>query len=147
MKGRKPKAPALKLLTGNKRTKKPPADIWPESSLPDPPPWLSDQAKTEWDRLAPLLYGHGLLSQLDRNALATYCMAYDRWLTAEAMLKESGLLIVSYGQTVPNPALKISIQTTEMMAKIGDGFGLSPLSRQRLHTKRRETSDPETDSL
>lgn len=92
--GRKPKPTALKLVTGNPGKR---ALNKKEAKLglaePTPPTFLCDDAKVEWGRVCSALYAAGLMTELDRAALAAYCAAYGRralppglhpWLVAEA---------------------------------------------------------------
>src|SRR4030042_1883827 len=90
--GRKPKPTRLRLLEGNPgkrpiRSEEPD----PVPSIPSCPPHLSEDAKREWERVVPLLEKLGLLSEIDRGALALYCQAWGRWLEAEEALKKYGV--------------------------------------------------------
>ncbi len=69
--GRRPKPTALKLLTGNPG-KRPtnPDEPTPDLGLPRPPAWLSAAAKREYSRLGRQLLAQGIMTILDRNALA-----------------------------------------------------------------------------
>ena len=73
MAGRKPKPTALKLVTGNPG-KRPLNDHepQPEAAIPEVPAHLSGEAKAEWDRIVIRLHPLGLLTDLDRAALAAY---------------------------------------------------------------------------
>lgn len=76
MRGRRPKPTALKVLEGNPG-KRPlnRREPQPLRSIPTCPAHLSPTAKGEWKRLAGQLHRLGILSQLDRAALAAYCQA------------------------------------------------------------------------
>ena len=71
MRGRKPKPTALKLIEGNpgKRAING-QEPMPPASLPDCPQHLTTEARAEWQRLAEILNGIGLLTQVDRAAMA-----------------------------------------------------------------------------
>ncbi len=75
-----PKPAALKLLEGNagKRPLDLAAGVNPRIEIPSPPKHLSVEAKKEWKRITPLLEELGLISGLDRTALALYCQAAGR---------------------------------------------------------------------
>ena len=77
--GRKPRPTHLKILEGNpgKRslTKNEPK---PRPVNPTQPDWLLREAKAEWRRVVPELERMGLLTTVDRAALATYCQAWAR---------------------------------------------------------------------
>lgn len=138
MRGRKPIPTALKLVTGNpgKRplnTREPK----PVTAIPTCPAHLMPAAKTEWKRLARYLHDLGVISELDRAALAAYCQAYGRWVEAEKKLKETPpLLRTPAGYVQQSPWLAISNKNVELMHKFMSELGLSPVSRSRVETTR-----------
>ena len=92
-------------------------------------------AKAEWKRLARYLHDLGIISELDRAALAAYCQAYGRWVEAERKLKETPhLLRTPAGYVQPSPWLAISNKNVELMHKFMSELGLSPVSRSRVST-------------
>ena len=74
---------ALKLVKGNPENGRcrRPRQLSP--CLNRRPPFLCDDAKVEWGRVCSALYAAGLMTELDRAALAAYCAAYGRWAQAE----------------------------------------------------------------
>ena len=113
VRGRKPKPSHLKLVTGNpgKRAINTQEPV-PERILPAPPPELTSEARGEWDRVAGELNRLGLLTGIDRAALAAYCQAYGRWSQAESAIARmaerdrltGGLMIkTSNGNAIQNP--------------------------------------------
>ena len=134
MKGRRPKPTHLKVITGNpgKRplnTREPK----PAIALPTCPAHLCPSAKAEWKRLAHLLHDIGLLSGLDRTALAAYCQAYGRWVEAEKKLKETpAILKMPSGYLQQNPWLTIANKQLELMARFMVELGLTPSARCRI---------------
>ena len=103
MRGRRPKATALKLLDGtlDRRSTR---ELLPPRTRPSCPAHLTPTAKTEWKRLATVLHELGLLTQIDRTMLAAYCQAYGRWVEAERRLKETPpLLKTPAGYVQPSP--------------------------------------------
>jgi P27 family predicted phage terminase small subunit len=134
MRGRKPKPTALKLVEGNPG-KRPinSREPKPTLSVPTCPAHLSPTAKAEWKRLARQLHTLGIISQLDRAALAAYCQAYGRWAEAEKRLKETPTLIkLPSGYIQPSPWLAIANKQLELMHKYMGELGLSPASRSRV---------------
>jgi len=134
MRGRKPTPTALKIRHGNPG-KRPinGAEPRPPSSQPSCPAHLSPTAKTEWKRLAGMLNRTGLLTQIDRAALAAYCQAYGRWVEAERKLQETPTLLKTpSGYVQPSPWLAIANKQLELMAKFMAELGLTPTSRARL---------------
>ena len=94
MRGRKPKPTGLKLVEGNpgKRAvnKREPR---PEVRVPTYPAHLCPAAKAEWKRLAQELFVLGIVTALDRAALAVDRQAYGRWAEAERKLAETPMLL------------------------------------------------------
>ena len=140
MRGRKPTPTKLKLLAGNPGGR-PLNDREPEPEvvIPDCPDHLSDVAKAEWERTAPELEGLGLLSEIDRAALAGYCAAWGRWVEAEEQLKKTGTIVKSPNNfPIQSPFLAIANKALEQMRGFLTEFGMSPSSRARVHAKPRE---------
>lgn len=134
MRGRKPKPTRLKLLEGNPG-KRPinGREPQPPASQPSCPAHLSPTAKAEWKRLAQTLNRIGVLTQIDRAALAAYCQAYGRWVEAEKKLKETPVLLKTpAGYVQQSPWLTVSNKQMELMAKYMAELGLTPSSRTRL---------------
>lgn len=134
MRGRKPKPTALKLIEGNpgKRAINTLEPV-PPASLPDCPSHLMAEAKAEWRRLAEILNGIGLLTQVDRAAMAGYCQCWGRWVEAEQRLAETPpILRTPSGNIQQSPWLSIANKQLELMAKYMVDLGLTPASRSRL---------------
>jgi P27 family predicted phage terminase small subunit len=105
----------------------------PVASAPTCPAHLSATAKAEWKRLAHQLEYLGILSQLDRAALAGYCQAWGRWVEAERKLKETPILLrTPAGYVQPSPWLGIANKQLELMHRFMGELGLSPASRSRV---------------
>ena len=129
--GRRPKPTALKLLAGNpgkrKLNKKEPK---PRRSLPQCPRQLGSTAKTEWKRTARELSKLGLLSTIDRAALAAYCASWARWIEAEEKLRKHGTIVKSpNGFPVQSPYLAVANGAMKAMTRLLIEFGMSPSSR------------------
>jgi len=137
MRGRKPKPTAVKVLEGNpgKRALNGHEPI-PRRRLPRCPDHLSETAKREWRRVAGELYDAGLLTGVDRAALAAYSQAWGRWVEAEEKLTKTGAVIkTSNGNPIQNPYLAIANRAVEQMYKFAVEFGMTPSSRSRIHVE------------
>lgn len=142
MRGRKPKPTALKLIQGNPGNYPlPKHEPKVDPALPDPPSFLSFEAREEWTRVARELYLIGVLSAFDRAALAAYCQAYGRWEIAERKLNESrerdrnfdGLIVsTTQGNAIQNPLIGIANTAMREMLKAAAEFGMTPASRARV---------------
>ena len=139
LRGPRPAPASMHLLRGNP-SKKSLDELFdefrPEVEIPDPPAHLLPAAAEEWARLAPELRRYGLISKLDRAALAVYCQAYARWKHAEEKLRELGdaglveTTLTGYRQI--GPWLQISNRAVETMQKFLGEFGMSPSARTRV---------------
>lgn len=134
MKGRKPKPTHLKLLQGNPgRRPINGAEPKPDTGLPTCPAHLGPSAKAEWKRLARDLNRIGLLTRVDRAALAVYCQSWSRWVEAERKLAETPTLLKTpAGYVQASPWLSIANRERELMARYMTELGLTPSSRSRL---------------
>jgi P27 family predicted phage terminase small subunit len=133
------KPTALRLIEGNRGKRALPtheAKVPP--SMPQPPEWLNEIARAEWDRVIGTLYTAGLMSELDRAALCAYCTAWARYVKAElalaAMADEdttnSGLTITTANNNViQHPMLGIARRAKADMLRAAKEFGLTPASR------------------
>ena len=82
--GRRPKPTAIRRLEGNRGKR-----AWnhdepePPDGIPRCPKHLAPVARTEWRRVARALHAMGVLTPIDRAALAAYCQSYAKWVEAE----------------------------------------------------------------
>lgn len=134
MRGRKPKPTVEKVLAGNPGGR--PLnehEAQPEVRMPRCPEHLGDEARKEWKRMARQLFDAGLLTSIDRAALAAYCVCYGRWAEAETLVKEKGTIVkTTNGNIVQNPYLAIANRAMDDMRKYLIEFGMTPSSRSRV---------------
>ncbi len=151
MRGAKPKATVLKLITGNPgRRPLNPREAKPPAVIPDPPELLTEAAARgdkaaleEWKRVTPLLADVGLIAKLDRAIIAAYCMAWARWIDCERQLVTTGLIVKApNGYPMYSPYLTASNKALDQVRQLSEQIGLSGSSRSRI-----KTNDPagETD--
>ena len=110
--------------------------VRPETHLPRAPGHLLPEAKREWTRIGRNLEKLGLVSDIDRAALAVYCQAYARWRDAEiriADLGESALVeSTPSGYKQMGVWLQISNRAVDQMHKFAVEFGMTPSARSRV---------------
>jgi P27 family predicted phage terminase small subunit len=153
--GPQPLPANVHMLRGNP-SKKSAADLMdglqPQVEIPGCPRHLLPEARKEWRRITPELERYGLVSKLDRSALALYCQAWARWVWAEEQLQRDHEAAVrgmeeaaakglpwkgGDGYTVPTPAgymtysphWVISNKAAEQVKRYLAAFGLEPASR------------------
>ena len=130
----RPKPTAIRRLEGN-----PGKRAWnhaepvPPDAQPRCPGHLSAVAQKEWRRLASALHKMGVLTVVDRAALAAYCAAYGRWVEAEEKLKETPTLFKTpAGYVQQSPWLGIANKQLELMGRYLIELGMTPASRSRV---------------
>lgn len=144
MAGRPPKPTALKKLQGNPG-KRPLNKAEPKlaAALPSCPRHLSREARKEWHRVSKELYEAGLLTMVDRAALAGYCQAWGRWVNAERDLANQSLtLTTEKGYSYPNPLLGIAKTALAEMHTFMAAFGMTPSSRSKVTIDKPKEEDP-----
>lgn len=128
----------------------------PAPAIPRCPSFIKGPARKEWKRIAAELYQLGLLTCIDRAALAGYCIAWGQLEEVEAELarmkksarglaklkkKNPGMkdsisngmvTITSNGNAVIEPLLSVRKQAMEQMHKFLTEFGMTPASRTRI---------------
>ena len=141
--GAKPKPTRLKVLHGTVRKDRTnPHEPDVKSAIPTCPRELSPVAKREWKRVARELAGMGLLSKIDRAALAGYCQAWATWIEAQAALRKHGVIMKSpNGYPIQSPYFSIAAKSFEQMRLMLAEFGMSPSSRTRVHATPPPTED------
>lgn len=148
--GRKQTPQALKKLRGNPG-KRPLNDHEPalKTGKPHAPKELAGLAKREWDRVAKMLHDVGLLTTVDRAALASYCIAWQRLVEAEEDLTENGLVIsvaTEHGvKRIKNPAWSIQKEAMGEIRAWASEFGMTPSSRGKIQIPGAEDPESEAD--
>lgn len=133
--GRKPKPVNLRILEGNpgKRALNL-NEPKPRPIRPSCPSWLLPEAKKEWRRVAPELEHMGILTAVDRAALAIYCQAWARMVDAEESVTKYSSILKSktsdYVQVSPFETLRK--QNAQLVRAFCAEFGLTPSSRGRM---------------
>ena len=150
--GPMPKPSALKALQGNpgKRTTSVGDGVNPVIEIPSAPRHLSKEAAKEWKRITPLLEELGLISGLDRAALALYCQAAGRLAELETAFNGQVARLVDEGSDYADAVYKASYAVTpsgyaqqsvivqligkhrEQLNRYLMHFGLSPAARGRV---------------
>lgn len=105
--------------------------------VPACPQHLGPEARAEWRRISPHLVTAGLVTELDRAALAGYCQAWGEWAVLERKVKD---LIGTNGadalvDVTPSGYKQVSAlaqardRALDRMLRFAKEFGLTPASR------------------
>jgi len=147
--GPKPTPPALQLLRGNPRQRGL-STLLDETlrvpvTVPELPSFLrakgdgaalAEEARAEWRRITPHLEQLGLISQIDRAALANYCFYWALDVLAAKKLIQLGEAALV--ETTPSgyrqigPWLAIKNRAAAALKVYLAEFGLSPAARSRV---------------
>lgn len=113
----------------------------------NPPKWLSEYAKTEWDRIVPILIEEMPISELDSGLVATYCETLATIRECSEHIAKDGSLIVSTqsGGVKPNPYVNIRERATKDLRSLSNDLGLSISSRAKLALNKAQ--DDELDEI
>jgi P27 family predicted phage terminase small subunit len=132
--------------------------VRPPVEIPAMPRHLAEEARREWRRITKHLEALGLISQIDRAALAAYCSAWGDYVWAENRIaqlngpRKAGDQELAADETgdrgriwdTPSGYKQISVpmqirnRALEMMGKFLAEFGMSPAARSRV-----TASDPQ----
>jgi len=135
----------LKILRGNPGKRRLPKRRLKPTLGARCPDWLSPSTKVHWRQIAPMLRRLGLLTELDRSALACLCQALSDLEWAEDTVAREGRTQMGVGGTaIAHPAVLIARQAREHVRKFGAEFGLSPAMRSRAEVAEGE-EDPDSD--
>lgn len=139
----------LKIVTGTARPHRlNPDEPQPEPVAPDAPDHLTPDARAEWDRIVSELAALGLMTRLDRGALAAYCQAWGRWRAAEEALARmaardattAGLMIrTKSGNLIQNPLVGTANKAMADMIRYAAEFGMTPSARTRIRAETATT--------
>ena len=144
----KPKPTALKLLEGRGHGRDSGGRVVKEvpgfaRSAPPAPEWLPVEARAEWDRVVPEMDRLGILKRIDRAALAAYCAAWDRFVTASAIVAAEGMVLHDdkQGRAQRHPALLTAEAASKELRAWASEFGLTPSAEQRLAGTKGDDGD------
>jgi len=147
MRGRKPLPRNVHLLRGNPSglsKQELSGNRGPAVKIPTPPDHLGGEALAEWGRITGELYSLGLVTAIDRAALALYCESWGLYVQASEQLKAlGGALVVEHpnGFKGPSPWLGIRDKAAEQCRRLLVEFGMSPSSRSRAQTGQLDLFD------
>ena len=93
---------------------------------PAPPDTLTERASAFWRQVVDSLPA-SYLRPADLSLLGAYCLACDRWLEAERIIADEGLVVGNR----PHPALTIADSQAKLMMSLAGKLRLCPSSRIR----------------
>ena len=91
------------------------------------------------------LFDLGLLTEVDRAALAGYCQTWARWVQAEEEMRKPTFSMVTMtdsGYPVVSPWMGIASQAMKQMLRFLTEFGMTPAARSRVTVVNEPEADP-----
>lgn len=154
--GRPAQPATLLLLNGRKEGQDSAGRPVPKAPLfkrlaPNPPTWLSREAKAEWRRIVPGLTRLDLVKPEDRAALASYCQIWARLVAAYRDIEKNGSTVrnestrkdgTSSVWWTKNPAVAVAEQAETRLRQYANDFGLTPAGERNV-SKRDDDRDPD----
>ena len=142
MKGRKPLPTEVKRARGTLQPCRTRTDeMRPElvRDMPEPPEYLDEYGRAEWERILPELKASGVLARLDLSIIAMYCNEIATYIECQQQMKKAATRVmvikddsgkVKYAQQLPYQ--KIANDALEKAVKIAAEFGFTPAARTRI---------------
>ena len=117
-----------------------------ERVAPEPPDFLDDEGRQEWERVIADLEPLGLLKNSDRGVLTAYCEAWSRFAAAVREYRAQGVTRVNpdSSRTGKHAAVSVAENAAVQIAKLGSLLGLSPVAERGLgsFTPNSDGDDP-----
>jgi P27 family predicted phage terminase small subunit len=149
MPGPPPKPTAQLKLAGSWRASKRKKEPKLADAAPQPPAWLSDEAKESWNELVAVLLPMRVLTPSDALSLAQLAEYLARWKRVTAAVNRFGEVFRMNGDDGKFSHFKRSPYVTQqieyglMLRRMMAEFGLTPAARSRLTTNE-ETKEVES---
>lgn len=108
------------------------------SQVPEPPLWLSEIGKEQWNKVCNELHHKQMLHKIDLILIEAYCNSMSLHIETEMMLRKKGRIAVyknddgSVKHTQSVPYVRIANEALSNALKIATQFGLTPSARSSI---------------
>ncbi|WP_249225609.1 phage terminase small subunit P27 family [Tardiphaga alba] len=109
------------------------------------PKWLSDDARSEWRRVLPILIGRKILTVGDLGSLENYCVAIGQVRETERVIQTEGMFYQGEHGPKRHPATAIQAEATTRARLLAAELGLTPVSRSRPAIRDDDDADASLD--
>lgn len=112
---------------------------------PNPPSWLSREAKAEWRRVTPGLTRLDLVKPEDRAALTAYCETWATFVEAIRLVRREGITAVNpdSGRVSEHPAVRVADKAASQLRQYAQHFGLTPAAERHVSKPDDDRGDNE----
>lgn len=102
------------------------------------PPWLSDGAAKEFNRVVAEAKKINLFDNLDLAILAIYADCYDKYVEASKKIQAVGMSVETNGKVYPSPFVTIADKMATQILKCSAKLGLAVTDRLKLIVPTKE---------
>jgi P27 family predicted phage terminase small subunit len=139
----------LRILRGNpSKEAVPDREPEPAANAIVAPAWLAGEALEKWHGLVPQLLACGVLTNVDTEALARYCVIWQEWKKHLSMVQRGADVLVMrdeagkvrYTQVAPSATLVVKYAA--ILLRLEQEFGLTPSARTGIVAAENAGNDP-----
>lgn len=146
-KGRKPTPKQILQLRGSRIRGPHSSGIDAPPGVPPAPSWLCEIARTEWDRIVPMLEASKVMSPRHQQTLAAYCDSFADMVQADAELKANGTTLMDdKGRVSNHPAWLRKRDARNQMLKFAAEFGLTASALARVSAIEQPPAEDDEDA-
>lgn len=145
-KGRKPTPKTILKLRGSRVRGPHKSGIDAPAGIPQPPEYLCDIGRAEWDRIVPMLEASKVMSLRHQHTLAAYCDALADMVKANNELQQHGATFMDdKGRVMNHPAWYRKKDSRLHMLRLAEQFGLTASALARVSAVDAPTAEDAED--
>jgi P27 family predicted phage terminase small subunit len=147
-KGRKPTPKTILKLRGSRVRGPHKNGIDAPAGIPEPPSYLCDIGRAEWERIVPMLEASKVMSLRHQHTLAAYCDALADMVKADQELKQHGATFIDdKGRVMNHPAWYRKKDSRLHMLRLAEQFGLTASALSRVSAVEQASANDDEDRL
>lgn len=145
-KGRKPTPKTILKLRGSRVRGPHKSGIDAPAGIPQPPEYLCDIGRAEWQRIVPMLEASKVMSLRHQHTLAAYCDALADMVKANNELQQHGATFMDdKGRVMNHPAWYRKKDSRLHMLRLAEQFGLTASALARVSAVDAPTAEDDED--
>lgn len=145
-KGRKPTPKTILKLRGSRVRGPHKSGIDAPVGIPQPPEYLCDVGRAEWERIVPMLEASKVMSLRHQHTLAAYCDALADMVKANNELQQHGATFMDdKGRVMNHPAWYRKKDSRLHMLRLAEQFGLTASALARVSAVDAPTAEDAED--
>ena len=145
-KGRKPTPKTILKLRGSRVRGPHKSGIDAPAGIPQPPEYLCDIGRAEWQRIVPMLEASKVMSLRHQHTLAAYCDALADMVKANNELQQHGATFMDdKGRVMNHPAWYRKKDSRLHMLRLAEQFGLTASALARVSAVDAPTAEDAED--